>query len=201
MGIRSVRPAMALGAGILAIVFAAQPVAAETILSMSGTIGNYAFQDNEDTTRGVDCDYETHKETHHGTNAYWLDKLKARGPKVYAYDNGSGSKQWVGWLFKVQDEGVAQNNAWVTVFTSSVVKSHASIGGGIQFASRFWTAPENLPNNKNFRVVVQVNWYKRPGSSAVAGTLKVSYDYYHVKGGGAVVTPPEVRTTDCYVSN
>jgi hypothetical protein len=201
MVIRTLRPAMALGAGLLAIVFAAQPAAAATVLSTTGTVGNYAFQDNQNSTRGADCDYATSKTTHHGVTAFWLHQLKVRGPKVYAYNNGSGTRQWVGWQFKVQNEPASSTNAWTTVSTSSVVKAHATIGTGIQFAARTWTAPASLPNNTNWRVIVVVNWYKRPGSTAVGGSVKASYDYYHVKGGGATVSPPEIRNTDCYVNN
>lgn len=194
------QPAMVLGSAILAIVFAAQSAAAASVIGSSGNIGNYAFQDDHDNTRGVDCDYETHKETHHGSKAYWLDKLSIRGPQVFAWDNGSGTNQWVGWQFKVQNEAASATDAWTTIHTSSVTKAKVSISGGHQFARGTWIAPENLPNNTNYRVVVIIKWYARGGSSTVQGSLRASYDYYHVKGGGTS-GPPYIRQTDCYVNN
>jgi hypothetical protein len=200
MFLRSRQPALVLGSALLALVFAAQPAAAATVLSTSGTIGNYVLHDNHDSTRGGDCVYETQKETHHGINAFWLDRLKARGPKIFAYDDGSGRKQWVGWQLRVQSEPASATDAWTNVFTSSVIKQKVSIAGGFQFDHRNWTAPENLPNNTNWRLVVILKWFQRGSSTTVQGTLRASYDYYHVKGGGATV-PPTIRQTDCYVSN
>jgi hypothetical protein len=193
-------PMAALVLAALATVSLAGNAAAATVLSSSGQIGNYVLQDNHDQTRGVDCFYETHQETHHGSPGYWLDKLSVRGPQVYAWDNGSGSKQWVGWRFQVQNEDTSASDAWTTVFTSTLTKAKVGISNGYQFARRTWTAPENLANNKNYRVMITVKWYQRGGSSHVQGTLKARYDYYHVKGGGATI-PPTIRQTDCYVSN
>lgn len=187
----------ALALAALATLSMAGTVAAATPISSSGHIGNYVFQDNADQTRGVDCFYETHQETHHGSPGYWLDKLGVRGPQVYAWDNGSGTKQWIGWQFKVQDEDASANNAWATVFTSPLTKANVGINSGHQFGRRYWIAPEKLPSMKNYRVVVIINWYKRSGSTKVQGTLKASYDYYHVKGGGTST----IRSTDCYVVN
>lgn len=200
MLVRSRRTAIVLGSVLLAVVFAAQSAAAATVLSSSGHIGNYVLHDNFDSARGVDCFYETHKETRHGVKGHWLDKLSIRGPEVSAWDNGSGTKQWVGWQFRVQNEPASETDAWTTVYTSSVTKAKVGISNGFQFDRRTWTAPENLANNKNYRVVITINWYKRTGSSNVKGTLKASYNYYHVKGGGAT-DPPTIRQTDCYVSN
>jgi hypothetical protein len=197
---RSRQRALVLGSALLALVFAAQPVSAATVLSTSGTIGSYVLHDDHDHTRGADCDYETTKETHHGVNGFWLDALKVRGPQIYAYNDGSGTRQWVGWQFRVQDEPASANDAWANYYVSSVVKEKVNVSTGFQFDHRKWTAPENLPNDTNWRVVVVLKWYQRGSSTTVQGTLRASYDYYHIKGGGAT-TPPTIRQTDCYVNN
>ncbi len=197
---RSRQSILVLGSAFLALLFAVQPAAAETVISQSGTIGNYVLHDNHDTTRGADCDYKTTKETHHNVTAFWLDALKVRGPQINAYDDQSGTKQWVGWQFKVQNEPAAANDAFTTFYTSSVVKQKVNVNTGFQFPHRVWKAPENPPADTNWRVIVILKWFQRGSSTTVQGKLTASYDYYHVKGGGAT-TPPTIRQTDCYVSN
>jgi len=197
---RSRQSAVVLGSAFLALLFAVQPAAAATVISTTGTVGNYAIHDNHDTTRGADCDYETTRETHHGAKAYWLDAIKVRGPQIYAYNDHSGTKQWVGWQFRVQDEPASATDAWQTFYTSSVVKQRVNVSTGVQFDHRVWKAPESLPADTNWRVVVTLKWFTRPSSTTVQGTVRASIDYYHVKGGGAT-NPPTIRQTDCYVSN
>lgn len=201
MFVRSSRPLLVLGSALIALLFAVEPAAAASIISTTGTVGNYQFQDNQNSTRGADCDYETTKETHHNIKAFWLDAFKVRGPKMFAYNDHSGTKQWVGWQFRIQNEPTSATDAFTDVFVSSVVKERVNVGSGFQFPSRTWKAPETLPTNTNWRVEVVLKWYKRPGSTTTQGTVKASYDWYHVKGGGAPTTPPEIRQTDCYVSN
>jgi hypothetical protein len=197
---RSRRSALVLSSVLLALVFAAAPAVAESNLGFNGQFGNYEFHDNADQTRGADCFYETHQETHHGNQGYWLDKLSIRGPKLFAYDNLSGTKQWVGWLYKIQTAPASNSDVWTTVYVSSATKAKVDLTHGYQFPRRTWVAPENLPNNTNYRVAVTANWYKRPNSTKVQGQIKVAYEYYHVKGGG-VTNPPVIRNTDCYVAN
>jgi hypothetical protein len=197
---RSRQPILVLGSALLALVFAAQTTAAATVISQTGTVGNYVIHDNHDSTRGADCDYETTKRTQHGIKAFWLDALKVRGPQIFAYDDGSGTKQWVGWQLRVQKEPVSASDAWQNVYVSSVVKERVNVSTGFQFAHRKWTAPQSLPNNTNWRVVVSLKWFKRGSSTTVQGTVLASIDFYHVKGGGAT-NPPTIRQTDCYVSN
>jgi hypothetical protein len=201
MLVRSSKPILVLGPAFLALLFAVQPAAAATVISQTGKVGNYTINDNHDSTRGADCDYETVKETHHSLNAYWLDALKVRGPQINAYNDHSGTKQYVGWQFKVQNEPASATDAWTTFYTSSVVKQRVTVGSGLQFPHRVWKAPENPPADTNWRVVVILKWFTRPGSTAQQGRVTASIDYYHVKGGGATVSPPTIRQTDCYVSN
>jgi hypothetical protein len=191
------RGALVFGPVLMALMLAVQPAAAATVKSTTGHVGDYAFQDDQNNTRGVDCVYETSKETHHGLKAYWLNKLSIRGPKVYARDNGGSSHQTVGWKYKIQTQPTSGGSApWTTIYTSSVAKHSASIGSGYQFGRRTWNAPESF-NDVNVRVLVIVNWYKRSDPSTVDGTVKATYDYYHVKGGG----PDSIRQTDCYRVN
>jgi len=197
---RSRKPILVLGPAFLALMFAVQPAAAATVISQSGSIGSYVIHDNHDSTRGADCDYETTKETHHGSNAYWLDALKVRGPQINAYNDHSGTKQYVGWQFKVQDEPASATDAWTTFYTSSVVKQKVNVASGFQFDHRVWKAPENPPADTNWRVVVILKWFTRGTTTTVQGKVTASIDYYHVKGGGAT-NPPTIRNTDCYVAN
>jgi hypothetical protein len=195
MFVRSRRPVMMLGSALLALLFAAQPAAAATVISQSGTIGTYQFQDNQNTTRGADCVYATNG----SPGEHKLKTLKIRGPKIFAYNDHSGTKQYVGWKFLVQSEPVSATDAFTTFFSSSVVKERVNVSAGFQFGSRNWTAPGNVTSNTNWRVVVVLFWYKRSGSTTVQGKLTASYDYYHVKGGGS--TPNQIRQTDCNGTN
>lgn len=196
MSMRRLRAAI-LVAVSLAAVLAAQPVAAATVIGSGGTYGTYVLQDNADTTRGADCVYETSKETHNGVKGYWLDKLSIRGPKLHAYDDGSGKSQYVGWKYKVQTQPTSDSGApWKDIHVSPMTKRQVSIASGYQFPRRTYTAPESL-GDVNVRVVVVLKWYKRPGSSTSQGTVKASYDHYHVKGGGTET----IRQTDCYRLN
>ena len=195
MFVRSRRPAMTLGSALLALLFAAQPAAAATVISQSGTPGNYQLQDNQNTTRGVDCVYATSG----NPGQHRLTTLNIRGPQIFAYNDHSGTKQYVGWKFLVQSEPVSSSNAFTTFFTSSIVKERVNVSAGFQFGYRHWTAPAHVTSNTNWRVVVVLFWYKRSGSTTVQGKVTASYDYYHVKGGGS--TPHQIRQTDCNGAN
>jgi hypothetical protein len=185
------------GSLAMALALATQPVAAATVTKTTGYVGHYVFNDDLTTTRGADCVYEDHTELHRGVTGYWLDTLSIRGPRVYARHNSAGTKQWVGWRYKVQTQPSSDGTApWTTIYTSSVAKAKASISSGYQFPRRTWYAPKSLPD-VNVRVFVLVYWYKRGGSTTVQGTVRASYDYYHVKGGG----PHTIRQTDCYRVN
>lgn len=199
MLVRSRKPILVLGPAFLALMFAVQPAAAATVISQTGNVGSYVIHDNQNTTRGADCDYETTMETHHGSNAFWLDALKVRGPQINAYNDHSGTKQYVGWQFKVQD-APASSSTFTTFYTSSVVKQKVNVSTGFQFDHRVWKAPENPPADTNWRVLVILKWFKRGTTTVVQGKVTASIDYYHVKGGGAT-NPPTIRQTDCYVSN
>ena len=156
----------------LSALLAVQPAAAATVTQTSGTVGSYAFQDDHDTTRGADCVYEDHNETHDGATGHWLDKLSIRGPKIHAYDNGSGTKQWVGWKYKVQTQPTGTPNApWHDLYGSSVSKQLVSIAGGYQFPRRTWTAPASF-SDVNIRVVVVLTWYKRNAPPTGANVVR-----------------------------
>ena len=197
---RSRRPFLVLGPALFALLFAVQPAAAATVLSHTGQYGNFVINDNHDTTRGADCNYETHKEVHYLLNAFWLDSVKVRGPKIFAYNDGSGTKQPVGWMFKVQSSPAGNPNGWKTFYTSLSAKQLTTVHGGFQFSPVGWNAPENPPADTNWRVVMTLQWFKRGHPTLLTGRVVATIDFYNVKGGGATV-PPTVRQTDCYVNN
>ena len=85
----------------------------------------------------------------------------------------------------MQNEPAAANDAFTTFYTSSVVKQKVNVNTGFQFPHRVWKAPENPPADTNWRVIVILKWFQRGSSTTVQGKLTASYDYYHVKGGGA----------------
>jgi hypothetical protein len=116
---------------------------------------------------------------------------------MHAYADGSGTKESVGWRYKVQTQPTSSSSdPWHDLFVSTVTKKQVNVSNGYQFPRRTWTAPDSL-RDVNVRVVVVLIWYQRPGSSSVQGKVKASYDFYHVKGGG----PDTIRQTDCYRVN
>jgi hypothetical protein len=184
--------ALVLGPVLMGLLLAVQPAAAASGIHETGLVGPYQINDDHDTTRGANCDYETHK-----TNgAYLLDDISVRAPFMHARDRGVGNQtQWVGWQYKIQRTPTATTN-FHTIFTSSVVKAKATETAIAPFTRRKWTAPETVRDG-NYRVKVIMLWYK-PGTSTVEqGRVVANIDYYHVRGGG----PDTIRQTDCYKAN
>jgi hypothetical protein len=186
------RTALLLGGSMLALVLAAQPVAAATVISASGTFGLAVIPDAAVGKQGANCDYKTS-----GSNGHFrLKDMSARGPKIYAHDTGSGTQhQWVGWKYKIQGDTNA-DNVFGTKFTSTVVKAKATDSTPAAFARRTWTAPSNLKQG-NYRVQVTLIWYKPGSSTQVQGKQVANVDYYKVAGGG----PDTVRNNNCYYKN
>lgn len=159
-----------LGAA-LALMVAAAPVAAEDLISQSGTYGKADIADFADGGgQGATCTYENNSSKE-------LDTIKVRGPKVWG--NASG-KRWVGWRYVIQ-RATEFEGAFSTYRTSSWVKAKASKTAPVQFATRTWTAPEDPTGF--FRVRVQIRWYEPGSSTKVMGRMTLQDAWYKVKRG------------------
>jgi hypothetical protein len=189
---RMSRRALVFGPVLMALLLAVQPAAAATGIHTTGKVGPYQINDDQTTTRGANCDYETHL-----TNgSYLLDDIGVRAPFMHARNTGPGNQtQWVGWGYKIQLDKEF-DNTFKTIFTSSVVKAKATETTIAPFTRRTWTAPENVKDG-NYRVKLFMVWYK-PGTSTVEqGRVVANIQWYHAKGGGT----DTIRQTDCYKAN
>jgi hypothetical protein len=186
------RGALALGPILMAVLMAAQPVAATTVTSSSGSFGLATIRDSQSGKQGANCDYKTHLS--HG--AYPLKDISVRGPKMWAENTGSGTQhQKVAWRFRIQRD-TNFDGSFGTLFTSSLVKATATDSTPAAFARRTWT-PTSTVTAGNYRVQVTLIWYKPGSSTIVRGKQVVLYDWYKVQGGGT----DTVRHHTCYSSN
>jgi hypothetical protein len=181
------RGATLLGSVVMALALGVQPAAAAIVVHNSGDYGVFQFDDNHDSKRGANCDYETHR-----TNgSYLLDDISVRAPKVYAIDTGGGIQhQLVGWKYKIQVQPLS--GPFHTVFTSSVVKAHATDSAPAAFSRRTWKAPENPSGN--YRVEVSLYWFQPNTTNLVAGKIIADIEYYNAREGANSI----IRQTDCY---
>lgn len=158
-------------AATFALAIAATPVAAEDLISQSGTYGTADIADRADGGgQGATCVYETN-------GSKDLDVIKVRGPKVWGT---ASAKRWVGWRFVIQ-RASSPDGTFSTYRTSTWLKAKASTTKPVQFASRRWTAPEDPTGF--FRVRVQVRWYEAGSSSDVAGRMTLQDAWYRVRRG------------------
>ena len=71
------RTTLLVGASVLTLVVAVQPVAAATVISASGTFGLAVIPDSAVGKQGANCDYRTS-----GSNGHFrLKDMSARGPR------------------------------------------------------------------------------------------------------------------------
>jgi len=179
---------LVLGPVLMALLLAAQPVAAFSVTSTTGNVGQYYLSDTFAGPRGADCVYQA-TQSHH---VYPLKDISARGPSMYGT---STHNQWVGWRYKIQRTPTSSLD-FKTYFTSSVVKAKASQNAPASFVRRTWTVPSNLPTG-NYRVQETLYWYQFGSSTIQDGKVVLVIQYYHVKGGGQ----DQIRQTDCNDSN
>ncbi len=177
------------GAALLAV-SAAAPAAADTVREQSGKYGAYQVNDQQNVANGVKCQYETHKEG----GAYRLDRLVVRKPYVHSYTSGH---QWVGWRYIVKRDHDT-NGTFQEVYRSSIVKAKATQATIANFSDRIWYAPESTSSLKgNYKVLLVLFWYQKPGSTQQSGKVVTEIDWYGVKGGG----PDMTRQNNCYREN
>src|SRR5688572_15756315 len=113
--------------GIVALMLAVAPVAADTELGHTGKVGAHSLQDTY-TNGAAKCTYRT---TFEGGSSHWwrLRRIDVRPPRMFAI---SGSQR-VGWRFVVQrsqDQG-----PWQVVYRSPVQKATASVKSRAAFES------------------------------------------------------------------
>jgi len=189
---RMSRRATVFGPVLMALVLAAQPVAAAHVTSTTGHPGPYTIHDNETTTRGANCDYKTHPSSN---GHHLLKDISVRAPSVRARDTGPGNQsQWVGWQFKI-DRDSDTNGSYVNIFTSNVVKRMATETSSAAFSRRTWL-PASTPQG-NFRVRIVIYWYTHASNTNETGRVKATIEWYHVRGGG----PDTIRHNSCYREN
>jgi hypothetical protein len=181
-----------VASALMALALAAQPAVAAQVTSTTGHPGPYQINDDENTTRGANCDYKTQ---HLSNGQHLLKDITVRAPFVHARDTGPGNQsQWVGWQFKI-DHDTNFDNVYANVFTSGIVKRQATETTIAPFSRRSWT-PASTPKG-NFRVRISIYWYTHSSSTKVTGKVNATIQWYHVRGGG----PDDIRETNCYRSN
>ena len=188
----TIRRALVLGSVLMVAMPVAQPAAATTPISSSGTFGLAIIKDSHHGKQGANCDYKTTK----SNGVYPLKGISVRGPRLWAEDTGSGTQhQWVGWKYKIQRD-TNFDQVYSTKFESSTVKEEATDQTPVQFSRRTWTASSNLAVG-NYRVKVTLLWYEHGSTTDVRGKQVVLYDWYQAKGGGF----DRVVQYHCYSSN
>ena len=181
------RRATVLGTALMALILAAQPVAAAHVTSTTGHVGRYTIHDKETTTRGANCDYKTHL----SNGQYLLKDISVRPPSVRARNTGPGNQsQWVGWQFKI-DRDTNFDGVYANVFTSAVVKRVATETSSADFVRRTWT-PASTPKG-NFRVRIVIFWYTHASKTNETGRVKATLEWYHARKGGASI----IRHNSC----
>lgn len=174
---RNLRPALALGTTLLAVMLAAQPAAAYTEPVETGHVGEYELNDDETPLRGANCLYET--------GSFDLDKISIRGPHNVHSSDGLpiNQKQKVGWRYIIQRQLPPGTGTWSDYHQSSWV--YKLVDGNThpgQFARRTWTAPE-APTGQ-FRVLIRIKWVKPGTATKTWGTAKTRYEWYKSKWNG-----------------
>ena len=160
------RPALLLGAVIMALVLGVQPVAAVNVTHASGVFGYAVLQDAHFPKQGANCDHKTTK----SNGVYPLKDMSVRTTRIYARDTSSGTdQQWVGWRFKIQRD-INFDQSFSTLFTSSVMKAEATDTTPATFNRRKWTpAPKfahgELPDPGHLAVVRARIEHDRPGQA------------------------------------
>ena len=173
---------------LMALLLAAQPAAAFSFVSSTGTPGLYGESDIFAGPQGADCVYQSTK-SHH---VYPLKDINVHGPYIYGK---SSHHRWVGWRYRIQRD-TNHDNVFGTFFTSSVVKAKANNNAPASFPVRKWTPPATLKEG-NYRVQLTLYWYASGSSTVVDSKIVGLIQYYKMKGGGNLM----VRTSDCYSTN
>lgn len=172
--------------GVVAVLLCAQPAAAFSAVTTTGTVGHWEVLDNPVVDQeGARCFYVN------GNGGSVIDRVRVRAPSVV---NGSHANMtWVGWRFKIlrSTDGGA---TFQTFYKSPIWKDKASSSQPADdFSSRFWYRHGNLGDT---RILVQLTiFFYRPGSSSrIEGKVIGRYDNYSYKFKG---TPAAGTISGC----
>jgi hypothetical protein len=167
---------------LAAVLVAAQPAVAATVVGQSGLVGKFAFTDTM-SQPGIACVYNPVN-----TNQN-LSKIVVHGPKIWARNRTAHrDSQTVGWRFIIQNSQAGGAPPWQTFTTSSVVKATSHDDTGVKFGSRTWIAPKN--KNVQWRVQIVMRWYKPGSSTTVQGQVKLMDEFQ------ITVFPPNPNITN-----
>ena len=158
-------------AGLVAMLIAASPVAADTELGHSGQVGQHSLRDTDVEHPGVACRSKTVASGPRGYERL-LKRIEVRPPRMRSV----GSHQRVGWRFIVQRSPDQQ--VWKTTYRSPVQRATAYSGVNASFASMdvAVAVPEDSYNDPFYRVRVTMFWYGADGT--VTGSAKHAVDFY-----------------------
>jgi hypothetical protein len=178
-----IRSAMALSGAVLALIMVTQPAFAFDVRTDTGTHGTWAFHDESGGKRGANCIYQS-------VSPYNLTSITVRFPVMYGRFSGP---QKVGWSFSVERQDPLPQDPsqfiWNEIYHSSVVKSSATLTNPGKFSRRAWTAPAH-PKHQ-YRVMVQMHWYKKSAPTVVAGSVTGRVEWYKEKSGTNSIEEPD----------
>lgn len=170
---RSVRTMSALAGAVVAslLLTSVATSAASPAGSPAGSLMEaYKFNDTA-AHPGVTCYYQNASNPDPS-----LLKVKTNGPNLYARDRtGGADHQTVAWRFVI--EGAKGGTPpYTKYYTSSWLKATSDDSAGHKFGSRSWVPP--LGKNRQWRVHVEMRWYKPGSSTTVEETIKIFAQYY-----------------------
>jgi hypothetical protein len=162
-GLLSLAAIVGLTASLLAT-----PAAAVEVLGTSGTPGMYGVKDTP-TRPGVVCRFENH-----GSKVEEeLDRVRARKLRIRGHESFD---TWVGYRFRVF-ERLAPETDYELAFKGALLKRQASASDPARFGARSWSPPEDLPAS-DFRVIIDLVWYKAGSKSKVRGRVRGVLEVY-----------------------
>ncbi|MFN8622275.1 MAG: hypothetical protein U0869_16205 [Chloroflexota bacterium] len=171
------RTAASLGALLLATLFAASPAPAAAWVDVYHS-GTYYDQPNiydEDGLPGVNCLFTDNAGTAHD----WIDRIKVNQLNSHSPYH---KKSYVGFRMVVgRNTPPLDDTAFTPYYTSPEVKKLAT-DETVAFFTRTWNVPDSTLNRASqFRVVVQLRYYKPNGT--YSGELRARMQVYRQKLG------------------
>lgn len=177
---RTMRLVLAVAATLALTVAGMAPASAYQQTKSTGTPGVYVIDDTNGSP-GVTCTYAST-----GTASKdGLTKIRVKG--FYAHGKGL-TQRYVGFGYVISRKA-SGGSAWVTKFTSSIVKQKATALVPTLFAARTHQLASTSPNDgSQWRVAIRLYWYGADGTTVVASAGGPIELYRHVRSGSSPYT-------------